>query len=194
MLAYGLRAIPAGSLARVWVLVLAFVVGVAVGGCAPFAGGGGATGATAPTAQTTPTPAIQGQLAQVVYLNIWGLGVQKLETTYDVQHTTAKVTITLGGTTPNTETKASAAQELTKAFCLMAQQALWTSGAQLDEATVIVQGPLQDEYADTIVDAYGVAVVEAGTAQRIPWATVSVDSAWQAYDHAFLRGSFELVD
>ncbi len=57
----------------------------------------------------------------------------------------------------------------------------------------MVQGPLQDEYADTIVDAYGIAVVEAHTAQRISWAAVSADSAWQDYDRAFLRESFELV-
>ncbi len=58
----------------------------------------------------------------------------------------------------------------------------------------MVQGPLQDEYADTIVDAYGIAVVEARTAQRITWAAVSADSAWQDYDRVFLRESFELVD
>ncbi len=176
-------------------LAACIAASVMVAGCSPFAGGnGGSAQATAPAGPATPTPAIQGQLARAVYLNIWGLGVQKLETAYDAQHTTVKVTITLGGTIPNTEVKASAADELTKAFCLMAQQAVWTSGAQLAEATVTVQGPIQDEYADTIVDAYGVAVVEAPTAQRITWATVSADNAWQDYDRVFLRESFELVD
>jgi hypothetical protein len=165
--------------------------GTALAGCGPF-GGGSSSRAT--TTQPTPTSSVQGQLAHTVYLAIWGLGVQKLDTTYDAQHATVTVNITLGGTIPNTAVKASAAQELTKGFCLMAQQALWTSGTQLSQVTVNVRGPLQDEYGDTIVDVYGEAVVVASTAHKIPWSTVSVDAAWQAYDHEFLRSDFELVD
>ena len=175
------------------VAALALVASSALGGCAPFAGGGSGRPTTAPTA-TTPTPAIQGQLARAVHLNIWGLGVEHLDTVYDAQHTTAKVTITLGGTVPNTDLKASAAQALTKAFCLMAQQALWTSDVPLDEATVIVQGPEQDPYSGVIVEVYGEAVVEASTAQRIAWASVTADGAWQIYDREYLRTAFQDTD
>lgn len=195
------RAVRASSLAG----FLALALCVALGGCSPFAGGGQSGGATSTSAgQSTPTSTTQEQLAHLMYLDIWGLGVQKLETAYDAQHATVKVTITLGGTTPNTNAKADAAQELTKSFCLMAQQALWTtSGVPLNAATVTILGPMQDEYADTIVDTYGVATVEARTGQRINWGQiitdsgfstgVSADSAWQEYDHVFLRRTFVVV-
>jgi hypothetical protein len=180
-------------LAPIRSLVVALTVGsgLILAGCvAPSGGDGALHKAAAPT----PTSTVQGQLAHRVDVNVWHLGVQSLETTYDAQRDTAGVTITLGGTTPNTSVKVSAAQELTKAFCLMAEQTLWTSGATLDEVTVTVQGSYQDPYSGLVIAAYGVATVEAPTAHRIPWASIGADAAWQAYDHVFLREIFETID
>lgn len=200
------RTIGAFSSFRVALLALAagMTLAVALGGCTPFAGGSGAAGATPAAAQPSPTPTTQEQLAQRVDLAVWGLGVQKLETVYDAPHATASVTITLGGATPNTDTKVSAAQELTKAFCLMAQQALWTSGVPLDAVTVTVRGPIQDPYAGAIVDVYGTAVIGARAARAVKWgggltasgspAGVSADDAWRAYDQVFLRQNFLLAN
>jgi hypothetical protein len=182
----GRRSAPVRALA----VALALVSGLIIAGCMSESGGGTQPKAVAPT----PTSPLQGQLAHRVDLHVWQLGVQRLETTYAAQHATVQVTITLGGTTPNTSVKVHAAQELTKAFCLMAEQALWTSGVALDEVTVTVQGPYQDPYSGLITAAYGVATVEARTAQRLSWTTTSIDAAWQAYDHVFLREIFETTD
>jgi hypothetical protein len=171
------------------VLLAVLVAGLVVGGCAPF---GGQTSGT--TASPTPTHSVQDQLAHEVLLNTWGLGVQKLETTYDAQHATVQVTITLGGTVPNSDVKASAAEELTKAFCLMAQQALWTSAVPLNAAKVLVQGPEQDPYAGVVTAVYGEAIVEASTARKIDWAAVTADAAWRTYDHEFPRTAFQTID
>lgn len=120
--------------------------------------------------------------------------MQKLETTYDPQHTSATVTITLGGTVPYRPTQISAAQELTKAFCLMALQGLWTSGVPLSQTMVVVQGPTQGEYDELLTQQYGVVTLEASVAQHIDWSNVTADAAWSQYDHDFLRESFVLVD
>jgi hypothetical protein len=173
---------------------LLVIVCAMLAGCGPFGGGSTSQPAHQTSAQSTPTSAVQGQLAHAVYLNVWGLGVQSLQTSYDPTQAIASVTITLGGSVPGTDVMASAAEELTKAFCLMALQALWTSNVSLSETKVVVQGPIQDEYADIITQPYGVVTLEASVAQKIDWKTVSADQAWQAYDHEFLRDSFVLSD
>lgn len=150
------------------------------------------------TDMTIPTPAptfvSHGPLADIVDPAIWGTGVQSVDTTFDSARSMASVTITLGGTVPNTDAKVSAAQNLAEGLCFMAEQALWTSGDPFSEVKVIVQGPSQDEYANIITSAYAVAVVEAPTGQKIPWKTTTADTAWRAYDSEFLTESFVLVD
>lgn len=164
---------------------------LALAACAPFGSGGASSQANG--VQPTPTSASQGQLAHAVLLAVWGTGVRSLTTSYDATHESATVTITLDGTVPNTRVKVSAAQELTKAFCLMALQALWTSGVPLESTLVVVQGPTQDEYANIITQQYGVVTLEASVARRIDWNVVTADGAWQQYDHEFLRSSFTLI-
>jgi hypothetical protein len=183
--------------ARAALAALALAVGIIAAGCAPFSGGGSSSGSAAsPTAaaRVAPTPALQGQLAQTVYYAVWGLGVQRIETTYDAAQGSVKVQITLGGSVPNTDAKVAAAQELTKAFCLMAQQALWTSGVQLTEANVTIMGPVQEEYGGYQSGVYGTSVVKASTAHGIQWATAGVDDTWQRYDDTFLQSVFVLFD
>jgi hypothetical protein len=113
---------------------------------------------------------------------------------YDAQKQTATATIIVTGDLPNTNARMAAAYALVKRITYQVMPALWSSGVALREVTVIVLGPIQDEYADIINDWYGVAVVEATTAQRIQWASVSPDAAWAMYDQHNLRISFELFD
>jgi hypothetical protein len=56
---------------------------------------------------------------------------------------------------------------------------------------VVVQGLQLDEYGSQIVDAYSSAIVEASTAQRLDWVRLSVDHAWDSYDHTWLRDYFQ---
>lgn len=182
-------------LARVFgaLLSLALACAVVLGGCAFLSGAHQTSGASA---FATPTPAFvsHGPLAQVVAPAIWGTGVQSVDTTYDQAHGLATVTITLGGTVPNTDAKVSAAQALAKGLCFMAEQALWTSATNLTEVKVVVQGPVQDEYGSLVNGAYAVAVVEAANGRAIAWATSNSDSAWRSYDSVFLRDSYVVAD
>jgi hypothetical protein len=154
---------------------------------------GGASAHSA-SVQPTPTSPQQRRLANAVALDVWALGVRKLATTYDPQQASAIVTITLSGGVPNTDAQVSAAQELTKSFCLMALQGLWTSGVPLNQAMVVVEGPTQDEYADLVNQPYGVVKIGASAAQHINWAEVTEDNAWSQYADEFLRVSFVVVD
>lgn len=183
---------PGGRVATL-VVGLGIVLGSALlGGCASHSNAQSA----ARGAFATPTPAFasHGPLAQVVAPAVWATGVVSLDTSYNQAQGNALVTITLGGTVPNTDAKTSAAQDLARSLCFMAEQALWTSGSSFNEVKVVVQGPFQDEYGGTVTDAYAVAVVEAKTGRSIPWTAATAGSAWSAYDSAFLRESFVLVD
>ena len=168
-------------------------LGVAMSGCAFLSN---SVKKSSHVTLATPAPAFasHGPLAAIVDPAIWGAGVQSVETSFDEAHAKASVTITLGGTVPNTDAKTSTAQELAKGFCFMAEQALWTNGIPFSEVTVIVQGPTQDEYANIVTGAYAVAVVEARGGHAIPWNTTTTDSAWQSFDTVFVRESFVLVD
>ncbi|GEM_PF-5367807 len=174
------------------VILLVLVAAGALIGHALLAGGGHTTGAH--VAQVAPISPTQEQLAQDVSLNIWHAGVKSLTTTYDAQRHSATVTITMGASVPNTTLKVSAAQELTKALCLMALQALWTSGVALDQTTVLVQGLAQSIYGEIITQVYGKVILKAATAHRIAWDTITADAAWSAYDFAFLQNDFVLND
>ncbi|MEO7002730.1 MAG: hypothetical protein ABI068_13030 [Ktedonobacterales bacterium] len=187
------RRLVAPSLALLLVLLL--VLGAAVGvlvNRALLSGGNHSTGTH--VVQVAPTSTAQGQLAEAVSLNVWRTGVQSLTTTYDAPRARAQVTITLGGSVPNTPLKVSAAQELTRSLCLMALQALWTSDVALTQTAILVQGPAQDIYADVTTHVYGEATLTASAAQRIAWSTISADAAWNTYDFAFLQSDFVLND
>lgn len=120
--------------------------------------------------------------------------VLSAQTTYNPQDGSVKVNLRLGGTVPMTDDRVSAMQELTKAICLREQQAVWTSGVALKDATVTVLGPTQDEYANIVDGPYGAAELDATTAAGFNWASLSADSAWNRYDYAFLRPYYVLFD
>lgn len=141
-------------------------------------------------AQATVGSSIERQLSTQVSSAVWGTGVQRSRTVYDAQTNAVTVTITLGGTIPHTDAETTTVQELSKGFCLMAQQAIWTGAARFDQVTVVVQGPLQNEYGEVGTDAYAVSVVRAANGRAIDWTKQTPDSAWQVYDSEFVRTSF----
>ena len=75
-------------------------------------------------------------------------------------------------------------------LCYEVQKALWRSDSSLREVKVIVLGPLRDDYADIIEDAYGVADVLAPTGTKLSWGNLSPQSAWSRYDSTWLRPSY----
>lgn len=194
------------QLLRRWLCALFMlgVVGLLVGGCAPFAGGGrssvGATPsatamAAAPTAAPSlpPTTTVAGRLAARTQQALGSVG-RIVDAAYDTSKQAATITIGVAGGVPNTDAKVAAAHALVQLICSRAFPALWSSGEPLREVTVIVVGPMQDEYADIITDWYGVAVVTATTAQHIPWSSSTPTSEWGMYSQAMLRTSFVVAD
>lgn len=177
---------------RVVFLALAATVGVvmALAG-APSSGRSGVSDAIrGSTSQGGARSPIERQLTEQIGSSVWGTGVQRAQTEYDAKTNAVTVTITLDGTIPHTAVETSTAQELSKGFCLMAQQAIWSGDTRFDEVTVIVRGPMQSEYGEVGTDAYAVAVVRGASGRAIDWARQTPDSAWQIYDSEYLRTSF----
>ena len=175
---------------RVVFLALAATVSVvmAVGG-APSSGRHGVSEKQRGS-QATATSSTERELSAQISSAVWGTGVQRAQTVYDAKTNAVTVTITLGGTIPHTVVETSTAQELSKGFCLMAQQAIWSGDTHFDEVTVIVRGPMQSEYGDVGTDAYAVAAERGPSGRAIDWAKQTPDSAWQTYDSEYLRTSF----
>lgn len=171
-------------------LPLAALLGLLLGGCA--------SATTAPrltSATVTPTDA-PGPAKEFAASVRRALGEQGAQVTasYDAAKGAATITIIIGGVVPSTDAQVAAAYVRVKNICYQAFRALWASGAPLREATALVEGPIQDEYANIITDWYGVAVVEAATAQRLDWASESPGAAWGVYNQSMLRSSFTLFD
>lgn len=176
---------------RIVILTLvATVVVVVLGAALPVTRSGASEIVRGPFVGETPTSTTERQLSMQVSTAVWGTGVRQSRTVYDAKMNAVTVTITLGGTIPHTSAETATAQELAKGFCLMAQQAIWSGGGRFDEVTVIVNGPLQNEYGEVGTDAYAVAVVRGANGRAIDWPKQTPDSAWQVYDSAFLRNSF----
>jgi hypothetical protein len=187
-------------------LALALLAGLLVSGCAPATGRAAprataqaAQVVTAPAATPTATPAMnptEERLAGIARQALGSLGgqVSGVSVSYDAQKAAATITITVSDSLPNTDAKVAAAYAQIRLICYRAFLAVWASGVPLRETTALVLGPIQDEYANIITDWYGVAVVEAATAQRTRWATLSPDAAWNLYDQHMLRISFVLFD
>ena len=169
---------------------LALLLALAAAGCAPALGNGRSSARVLGTATATIAPTTEGRLAQVARQAV-GAPAQDVEASYDAQHSTVVITITVSNGVPNTDARVAATYELVKLVTFEAQQALWKSGTALREATVVVQGLQLDEYGSQIVDAYSSAIVEASTAQRLDWVRLSVDHAWDSYDHTWLREYFQ---
>jgi hypothetical protein len=169
---------------------MALLLALAATGCTLVLGHATSSARVTATATATVAPTTEGRLGQVVRQAV-GAPAQDVEATYDAQHSTVVITITVSNGVPNTDARVAATYELVKLVTFEAQQALWKSGIALREATVVVQGLQLDEYGSQVVDAYSSAIVEASTAQHLDWARLSVDHAWDSYDHTWLREYFQ---
>lgn len=181
-----------------WLLLAMLAGPLLLGGCASTTGAVSAPTATVTPAPATPTPpgatsGPAGSLAARVRQAVGGQATQ-VTATYDAQKHAATITIIVGDMLPNTDAKVAAAYAQIKTICYQTFRAVWGSGVALREATTLIEGPIQDEYANIITDWYGVAVIESTAAQRIDWARESPDSAWKLYNQGMLRSSFVLFD
>ncbi len=168
---------------------LALLAVLALAACAPAPGssrGGQGTIAAAPTS----TPTRQERYALIARQAL-GSDARRTDATYDAASGTLTVTATLGGDVPISPADINAAHERTKSLCFRAQRALWTSDPGLRGLQVVVQGPTFDDYGDPYLAQYGAAGVTAETAGRLAWSSLTADSAWSAYDSAWLRPAYE---
>lgn len=177
-------------------LAMALLVSWLLAGCATASGGasrstGAATPLATPALVAAPGPASQlGERARQAI----GTLARKVAVQWDAAARTATITITVAGRVPLTSQQVAAAHELVKLICYKAAAALWSSGVALGAVTLLVLGPMQDAYANIITDWYGVATLKASSAQRIQWASVSADTAWNLYDQQMLRATFDVPD
>jgi hypothetical protein len=183
-------ALPRRRGRAVLVGALTLLLALAATGCTLVLGRATSSARVTATATATIAPTIGGRLAQVVHQAV-GAPAQDVEASYDAQHSTVVITVTVSNGVPNTDARVAATYELVKLVTFEAQQALWKSGIALREATVVVQGLQLDEYGSQVVDAYSSAIVEASTAQHLDWVRLSADRAWDSYDHTWLREYFQ---
>jgi hypothetical protein len=132
----------------------------------------------------TPTATASGPLAGVVAPVARPLA-QRIVTEYDTSAQQAKITLTVGAA-PDVAT----AQVRVKTLSFQVQKAVWASRPALHEVKVIVLGPIRDDYANIIDDAYGVSDVLAPTAAKLSWSALTPESAWSRYDSTWLRPSY----
>ena len=164
-----------------WLLTACLLLGITLAAFAGCATSSQPTG-KAPTA--VPTAVVEGPLASVVSPVSASLA-RSVTTSYDTSAQVAKVTITIAAA-PDVAT----AQARVMKLCFDVQKAVWASNPSLREVKVIVLGPIRDDYANIIDDAYGVADVFAATAGKLPWDTLTADGAWSRYDSTWLRPTY----
>ncbi len=175
---------------------------LALAGCASTTANSGASNAapsaTATTATTAPsatfTTPTTSELLSANARGAVGAAATSVAVAYDTSAEKATVTITIAGDVPDTDAKIAVAYARVKTLCFQEENALWTSGQPLRQVTVVILGPTQDEYDNTVNQWYGIAVVGGETAHRFSWANVTPESAWSAYDQTFLRSSFVVFD
>jgi hypothetical protein len=137
---------------------------------------------SAPTA--APTLVIEGPLGSVVG-PVAGSLAQRISTSYDASAQQAKITLTIGAA-PDVAT----AQARVMTLCFQVQKAVWASNPSLREVKVIVLGPIRDDYANIIEDAYGVSDMMAPTAAKLQWSALTPESAWSRYDNTWMRPTY----
>ncbi len=178
-------------------LVAALLMGCLLVGCGVASGGASHT--ATPTATPLATPELIAAAGPATQLGAHarqaiGTLARTIDVQWDAATQTATITITIAGLVPLTDQQVVAAHALVKLLCYKANAALWSSGVALSQVKLLVLGPMQDTYANIITDWYGVATLRASSAQRIQWASVSPDTAWNLYDQQMLRVSFSVPD
>ena len=145
--------------------------------------------ATAPASPTATPTALDAQI-----LHALGGQAKTVTTAPGTGASSLVVTITITGTVPSTQADIAAAQERVKSLSYLALHALLTSGTAAGEVTIVVLGPMLDEYDNLTNNVYGSAIVEPETDARLDWTQLTADSAWPLYDHVFLCDYFYPVD
>lgn len=176
-----------------FVLALALLAAMAClgsAGCAPSSQASGPRATAAPHLTPTATPTALESLV----LSALGGQAQTVKTAPGTAPGSLVVTVTISGTVPSTQADIAAAQERVRTISYQALRTLATGGKATGEVTIVVLGPLLDEYANRVNDVYGSAIVEPRTAARLDWAQLTPDSAWPLYDHDYLRDYFYPVD
>jgi hypothetical protein len=165
--------------------VLVIGMGLCAAGCAPPSRVVSAQETRIPRGTPTATPTARDALI----LRALGDQAQAVTTTSDAKTGALVVTISITGRVPSTDADIAGAQERVKLLCYRALNALLTSGVA-GEVTIVVLGPMLDEYANLITGNYGSAIVEPRTGARLDWPQLTPDSAWPLYDHVFLCDRF----
>jgi hypothetical protein len=150
-------------------------------------------GVAVPTATPglpTPTPTTQ-QRPIILARQALGSGVASSDVTYDANAQKLQVTGTLKGNVPLTTAQVNAAYMTVKTLSFQVERAEWTSSIPLKEVMVTIQGPAFDDYADLYTTWYGIADLKAEKAAHLSWASLTPESAWDAYDTVVLRLRFQ---
>ncbi|MGE5334083.1 MAG: hypothetical protein ACM3N4_05230 [Nitrososphaerota archaeon] len=136
-------------------------------------------------ATVAPTAITEGPLASVVAPAAAPLA-RRISTSYDRSTQQASITVTIAAA-PDV----SAGQARVMTLCFAVQKAVWTNNPSLREVKVIVLGPIHDDYGDIIDAPYGTSDVLAPTAAKIPWNTLTPESAWSRYDNTWMRVAYK---
>ncbi len=177
--------------ARVGLLlaVVGLCLGVALVGCASSGSTSIARSGTA-TSHSADMPGMPDvKLTQLVRAAV-GKNAQTVRVTYDTPSQAAQVMLTVSGAVPRTTTAIDQAHEHVKTLAFEAQRAVWTSSVAIQQSTVTILGPMLNDYAEPIVDAYGVSVLNASHAATITWTSAQPDATWPAYDRVWLRYNY----
>ncbi len=145
---------------------------------------------TATSSLPTPTPTTEQRLTMLARQAL-GNGVASSEISYDASAQKLQVTGTLKGNVPLTTAQVNAAYTTVKTLTFQVERAAWTSGVPLKEVMVTIQGPAFDDYADLYTTWYGIADLKAEKAATLAWASLTPESAWNAYDTVVLRLRFQ---
>jgi hypothetical protein len=171
-------------------LMLAALVGC---GAATGSGRASGTATSAPVAPTstptppTPTPTALEQRLDAIVQPAIGTLAHNVFVTFDPTKDAATITATVDRG-PNEPVPVT--QEHVKTVCFQALRALWTAGETVKDVDVGVLGLVQDDFGNHILAAYGSADVTAPTAATLHWASLTPDTAWNAYTYVFLAPSY----
>lgn len=184
-----MRYVSAAAAMVVAMLLLPTLSGCGAATRSGHTGAGTPTATSAPPTATagppTPTPTVMEQRLDALVQPAIGTLAHDVFVRFDPVTEAASVTATVnpGPDTPTT-------QELVKTVAFRALKALWTSGVASKDVSVAVLGPFQDDFGNQILQAYGSADVTAQTAAKLNWASLTPDTAWNAYTAVFLAPSY----
>ncbi len=116
--------------------------------------------------------------------------LRDLQIMYQQSQEKVLVTGTVSGNIPRTPAQIGASQENVKALCFRIQRALWTSNVPVQDVTVMILGPVYDDYDDQVISWYGTADLGAKAASGFDWTRLSADKAWNMFDNTSLREAY----